>query len=82
MDEEGFINAQLGKLDNPEYIRKDVYDELQTKYDNLNIDCHRFHVANFDLQDCIKKLEDALRGRFKPLSDGTIARNELEKEVD
>jgi hypothetical protein len=50
-----------GEIDFVEYIRKDEYDELQTKYDNLDVDCHRFHVANFDLQARIKKLEEALR---------------------
>jgi hypothetical protein len=64
-----------------EYIRKDEYDELQTKYDNLDVDCHRFHVANFDLQARIKKLEEALLARsYSVLSAFEIARNAPAKE--
>jgi hypothetical protein len=48
-----------------EYIRKGEYDELQTKYDNLDVDCHRFHVANFDLQARIKELEEILKNALR-----------------
>jgi hypothetical protein len=72
-----------------EYIRKGEYDELQTKYDNLDVDCHRFHVANFDLQARIKELEEALE-KIKSLpynSDSVlsafeIARHALIKEAE
>jgi hypothetical protein len=54
---------------------------LQTKYDNLDVDCHRFHVANFDLQARIKKLEEALLARsYSVLSAFEIARNAPAKE--
>jgi hypothetical protein len=58
-------DKEFGEAGFVEYIRKDEYDELQTKYDNLDVDCHRFHVANFDLQARIKKLEEILKNALR-----------------
>lgn len=61
-----------------EYIRKDVYDEL-------DVTSARFKLAADNSQNKlgtrIKKLEDALRF-YANRKDGTTARNALEKEVD
>ena len=79
-------DKEFGEAGFVEYIRKDEYDELQTKYDNLDVDCHRFHVANFDLQARIKKLEEEalekiiLARSYSVLSAFEIARNAPAKE--
>jgi hypothetical protein len=76
-------DKEFGEAGFVEYIRKDEYDELQTKYDNLDVDCHRFHVAK---QARIKELEEEalekiiLARSYSVLSAFEIARNAPAKE--